>query len=221
MKLVSPLFSQLMVFREDNVVSIVIENQKCFYGLIEDISLQMEGNRGQAVLSKDNVPIPFSKNAELIQCFVPFTANNKALLGKIAAEMERTGMDEAHYLKTQTILSEIERYVMELAFDLACEVTADKLSLASILKACSITIAETGSTNHERILDYMILVRELERDKLFVFVNMRSYFSDEGMEAFISSVLDHKLKVLLIESSERARLPHEQRLTIDADWCEI
>ena len=59
------------------------------------------------------------------------------------------------------------------------------------------------------------------RDKLFVLVNLRSFYSNEEIAAFFQSVLDHSLCVLLVDSVSKARLPLEKRITVDADLCEF
>lgn len=73
----------------------------------------------------------------------------------------------------------------------------------------------------ERLLDYMELVREFDRDKLFVLVGMRSFFSDREMEMFLKTVLSHGFRVLLLDSVDRERIRYERRLTIDRDLCEF
>ena len=60
---------------------------------------------------------------------------------------------------------------------------------------------------------------ELDRDRLFVMINMRTYFSDEEMEIFIESVCLHSFKILLIESSAQSKLKNTQRYTVDEDLC--
>ena len=67
----------------------------------------------------------------------------------------------------------------------------------------------------------MDLTRELEREKLFVFVNLRSYYSDEEMSRFFSSVLDHEFHVFMVDSIDRPVLPLEARVTVDGDLCEF
>ena len=65
------------------------------------------------------------------------------------------------------------------------------------------------------------LVRELDRDRLFIMINMRTYFSDEEMERFAESACLHDFKVLLVESSSLSRLENAKRYTVDADLCEF
>lgn len=73
----------------------------------------------------------------------------------------------------------------------------------------------------ERLIDYMELVREFERDKLFVYVNLRSFFSDEEIERFLRTALDHGYRILLIDAQSHEKLLLENRVTVDNDLCEF
>ena len=55
------------------------------------------------------------------------------------------------------------------------------------------------------------MVKEYDRVKLFVLVNLRSYVSDEDMGIFPDSILQREYQVLLIESSERKLLEKEKK----------
>jgi len=73
----------------------------------------------------------------------------------------------------------------------------------------------------EKLIDYMSLVRDLEKEKLFVFVNMRSWFTEEELALFVNTVLAHKFHILLIDNCEYPKLKQEKRFVIDRDLCEI
>lgn len=96
-----------------------------------------------------------------------------------------------------------------------------KLSIGGVIKAAGIGIADDYENDLERLLDYMELVRELERDKLFVLVNLRSYYSDADLNTFLDTLLQHAFQVLLIDGASRKLLQNEQRITVDADLCEF
>ena len=78
---------------------------------------------------------------------------------------------------------------------------------------------EGESGDAERLLDYMELVREFDRPKLFITVNMRSFLSDEIIEKFLKTAINHEHKLLMIESKGYLLLKHEKRLTVDQDLC--
>lgn len=221
MKLATPLIEHVTEFREGAVYSLVIENQVCFRHLIADIASQIEGRSGEAVLSIDNTTVSFSKYAELLPYFIPFSLNRRTLLTKIVSALEKTGMDESHYLQTNTLLAELERYIGELAFMLPCDIQCGKMTLDSILKAAGVSIEEEADDLLERVLTYMELVHEFEHDKLYILVNMRSYVTDEQMNAFAETAIGKKFRVLLIETCDRSPFHGEVRWVVDRDWCEI
>ena len=67
----------------------------------------------------------------------------------------------------------------------------------------------------------MELVRIFEKDKLFITVNMRSFFDDAFMDRFMQSVSSHRYKVLMIENKAYNILSNEIRFTVDEDLCEF
>ena len=67
------------------------------------------------------------------------------------------------------------------------------------------------------VLNYMELVRQIDHDRLFVTVNMRSWFDDDSMDRFLKDVLGKKLRLLLLESTARPLLQNEYRLTVERD----
>lgn len=221
MKLATPLLNEVVTFDEEHVTSIVMENQVCFRKLLEDLSAQTDGGSGISTLSMNNVPVPFTKYAEIIQCFVPFDLNRKTLQTRIISELERLGNDEKNFLHTRQVLALTEKYIDELALDLPCDIISEKLTFSGLLKAAGITIADVGLNPVEKLVRYMEMVCEFERNKLFIMVNMRSWFTDENMEGFIREANARKMLLLLLECCDRPRLSAERRLTVDKDWCEI
>ncbi len=221
MKLVFPQISAPIEFRENVLNSLVIENQPLFRSLIEDFHCQINGFDGFSVLSLNNSPVDIAKNVELITSFVPFELNRKSLIGKIISSLEKTAINETHYVRTSQLLSSIEKYIEDLTFEYPCDLECSKITVSALLKMVGLQIHEEMGNSLDKIIDYMELVREFEKDKLFIFVNMRSYYSDEQMEAFVQTVISHKYKILLLDASEHCRLRDEKRVIIDADLCEI
>ena len=126
-----------------------------------------------------------------------------------------------NYVETGELLGEIERFILHLAEELPFEIDCQKLTIGQIIKAVSPEIEESDKSTLEKIFAYMELVRELDRDRLFIMINMRTYFSDEEMERFPESVCLHDFKMLLLESSSSVKLKNTKRFTIDDDMCEF
>lgn len=221
MKFVYPYFDDVISFGEGFVYSIVAENQKVMRELVEDIASQAAGNNGECVLSISNKPCPINKNAELLTDFAPFDINQKTLISTIVSKLETQAVGEDHFSETSALLCKIENYVDDIAFDLDCEIKFTKLTVSSLLKACGLSIKDDYNNSLEKLIDYMDMVCRFEKEKLFVTVNMRSFFTDKEMNDFAETAVSHKFKILMLESVERTKLPYEKRLLIDDDMCII
>ena len=79
-----------------------------------------------------------------------------------------------------------------------------------------------GTIQKEQLLEMMRLHRECFRKRLFVFVNLKSFFSENEITLFYQSVFYEKLSVLLLESGQKEPVrPCEEVRIIDKDLCEF
>ena len=221
MKLVYPGINCVFDTDCDRVNCIVIENQSLFCSLLEDVDAQLNGFDGRLVISEGNKPLNVSKYFEVITQFIPFEMSRKSLVNKITAELEKKAVSSDFYAETAEIISRLENHLINLAFDFSCDINYNKLEIGSIIKASGIEINSNYDNLGEKIIDYMELVTEFDRRKLFFTVNLRSYLSDADTEEFMKTVVGHGFNVIMLESSEHPRLDSETRYIIDSDLCEI
>lgn len=221
MMLAHPQLESVIKFSDSGANTIIIENQDFFRNFLQDIQVQIDGFPGKCVLSENYVPLDWSKSCELLDSFLPFHLNRKPLLSKIASAMECTAMAEGHYQQTMALLSQIECYLDDLVFSMDCDVVCGEVTVSTLLKSVGVTLRDDYPDPLERLLDYMELVRCYERNKLFIFVNLRSYFPDDSVQHFLQTAIDHQYTILLVDAWEYPRLPGERRLIIDKDLCEI
>lgn len=221
MNLAHPQLDAVLRADAGAVPSLVIEEQNFFRTLLQDISDQINGLEGETVLSQDDRVLELSRHAELIDSYLGFTLNRKPLLGRILAALEREALSDAHYLASMQLLADVERMVAELSLPFPCSLTCAKLTIGAVWKAAGIEIAEDYDDPLEKLLDYMELVREFDREKLFIFVNLRSFFPDDRVALFLESALGHGFQLLLIDGREYDKLELERRVTVDRDLCEF
>lgn len=221
MKLVYKDVGHVLRFSEGYANELVVENKKLFYEMVNSISRQTDGLKGDFVLSINDTVVDFSKYVDETVQFAPFQLNRKSLLTKLCTSLERCALQAENYSKTNELLCELESYVRSIAEDLPFEIECKRITAGQVIKALSPEIEEDGKTPLERIFAYMELTRELDRDRLFIMVNMRAYFSDPDMEQFIQTVCLHDFKVLLLESSSAPVLENTKRYTVDEDLCEF
>lgn len=220
MKIAVDFLSEPINLSEGEVVCLFIENQKLFRDIIGEMHRQIAGEEGSIIFSNDDSIIKPQKEVILLEKFAPFEINTKEIISKINSALEKEAMSEEHYLQTKELMSQIERY-FDMLSDMNYNIYLRKLDFGSIIKAVSPVLAEDYENPLEAILDYMDYIAGFFGDKLFVTVNMRSFFSDEEMTAMINTVKEKGFKLLLIESMERGRLTGVNSIVIDSDLCQI
>ncbi len=221
MKLIYENIGHILTFQEGFVNELVIENKRLFYEMVNSLMLQADGQKGKFVLSISNKPVEFGKYADVTVQFAPFQLNRKHLLTKLYATLEQEALQAENYMKTRDILSNLETYIHTLAAPLPFEISCQKLSVNAIIRALSPEIEAENQNSLEKIFAYMELVRELDRERLFIMVNMRTYFSDEEITYFVESACLHDFKLLLLESYSFPILKNTKRYTVDEDLCEF
>lgn len=221
MKFVYPNLHTIIETDDGYLHALVIENQELFLSLLRDMVRQIAGETGYAVVSEENSPLSFSKYVDVIDRFVPFDLNRKPLLNRIVSALEKDALSEKHYADTVQTLGQVEQLLLSLSFDFSCDLVFSQMTAAALLKAASPQLREEDKSPAELLLDYMQLVCEFERPKLFVTVNMRSYISDREMAQFADTALSHGYHLLMLENREYPRLAQEKRWIVDSDLCEI
>lgn len=221
MKLAHPSLSEVFTIDNKAVNTLVIENQKFFREILLDIKAQTEGCDGDTVLSDNDKIISFSKYAEIFTDFLTFDINRKELLNRVISALEKEAYSESNFMRTQETLASVENFIDTLAFEYPCDIVPTKINISGILKSAGIIIRSDGDDPLEKLIDYMELVREFEHDKLFITVNLRSYYDDENIAEFMKTVLSHEFKVFMIENKDYTLLDKEKRLTVDEDLCEF
>ena len=221
MILAHPQISSVLELSGAYVASLVIEAPDFYRSVILDFYEQLNGFPGQWVLSEENVIKPISTHLEFIDNCLQLDMNRKPILNKVYGVLERTALSEGFYLKTTTLLSELEAYMDSLTFTLPCDILCEKSSVNGLIKAMGVSLRDDYEDPLERLLDYMELIREFSQNKLFVIAGLRSLFSDASLAQFLKTVTDHDYRVLLLDCVDKPKLPLERRLTIDKDLCEF
>lgn len=221
MKFVYPEIQRVFDTDNEEINCLVIENQSLFYRLCLDIYKQIDGNDGEATVSIKDIPVDMSKNVEFLVNFTPFTINKKTLLTKLNAVAEKIAISPEFYEETMTEMSQLEKYLINLTNELCGNVIYQKFSTSSIIKAVGLQFEEEYDSLCEKIIDYMDLVRQYDRDKLFIFINLRSYISDDDCRLFFDTVKRKMHNILMIDNSEHLLIDGEKRYIIDKDLCEI
>lgn len=221
MKLAYREFNSVIDFDENPVVTLTIENPLLFCRLLHDIKRQLAGHEGDVILSGKDKELSIQKKLELITDPVDFDINTASILNKVAAKVNSVAMDEVHFEQSQRILADLEKFLYDILLDMDADFYCDKLSMPALVKASGIKAEVCQNSLLELLYSYMKLVREFDTDKLFVFVNLRSFVTAEELQKFFGTVKSHGFQVLFLENREYPSMEEETKLIIDKDLCEI
>lgn len=221
MKWTHPELERVFDTESDAVPTLIVENRPFFVRLLSDLYQQTDGFSGQSVLSRNDTPIDFTKNAEIIENFVPFDINRKTLITKMISALEKAASSPEQTVPTGDLLQRIEEYLGGIAFDFPCDIIFPKLSISGLIKSAGPELRAEYETISEAVLDYMELVQTFDRERLFITVNMRCFVADEEMALFLSTAHSHGYHLLMLESHAYPLLPMESRTVVDDDLCEF
>lgn len=207
---------------ESLVLELVVENQHIFSSLISDIHAQMNGGDGKFVLAKDNKPLELRKSAELITQIIPFEINQRELITKLYGELKNISVNENHYERTQQLMTDISAYLYAVTEELENDITVGQpQDISGLLKAFDVRFAESGMSLPEQILEYMIAVNDFKSERIFFFVNLRSYLTDAQAQLLYKNILLKKMTAVCIENTAHPRLSTSSTIIIDQDMCVI
>lgn len=221
MRIVTNLFDADIEVNDSDVLELVVENHRILYNFISDIYEQIQGSEGSTILSDDDEIIKISKNTELITNYIPFELNEKRLVTKIQGLLEKEALNTDNFQMTMRILADIERYVYKLSESFPYELEFHGINVAALIKMCNLSIIDDSISVVEKIYNYMNIVRDLMGERLFIFVNMRSYFNDQDLQMFIDTVIAHKFRVLLVDNKDSIKLDGMRKIIVDNDLCVI
>lgn len=219
MKFAHPFFFEPIIFPENKINVLIMENPILYRSSLLMIKKQCEGEDGEFVLSTDKDILPFSKTVEYISDPFSLDFSSKKLMTKLLAEMQKNA-DE------QTGLQAISQ-LNELGFDLISKTDAaltfsPLTEISPIIKLLNFQVAVEDLTFPEQILEYIRLCRRYLDKKLFIIPGLHTCLSETELVSLYKNLIYEKISVLLIEKYQNERIAgYEKGTLIDNDLCEL
>lgn len=219
-RLVHPDISQIIEFKENIINVLVIENPIFFRDFISDINYQINNLSGKIILSNDYKVLNISKFIEIIVQFYPFEMNKKSIINKLNNNIEKICIDD-YNLECKELFSKIENLLNQLIVNYDYPIKYDLFEIDKLIKLANFSFDNEYDSLIEKLIDYMEIIRGLECDKVFIFVNIKSYLTSDEIIMFYEMINAKKLNVLILESYDSLRLKYENKIIIDESLCEI
>lgn len=223
MKLINEDLNNEIIFEENKVNLLVVENKKKFMEFIQEIIKQINGNEGKFFLFDKNTELKIYNKVEIIKDIFDLDINNKKILNKIYHELEELSIDSEFLLETKNMESNLLKYIYCLIekYDYPLEII-EGLDLKEIFKLLSVKLSLCFSNKIEEILEYIDLVSRILKKEIFVLVNFHIFLEKDDIVALCRECFYKKIKLLFVENQKPDIINNEEKLfIIDNDLCEI
>lgn len=217
MMLSHPLLDAPVMLREGKPFVLVIENPLALRNTVHFF----KENDPQLVLSKDFNPIDLAKTAEFTDNIFDVDFASKKIAAKLNAEVEtlfaQYPNETANIFSTLNALGDFLASTLDVPAKFSFVQDADK-----IIKLLNFTIDTADMSLPEQLLIYMDICRKFLQKELFVFLNLKSYLTEEELLLFYQNIAYENFRVLLLESHSGTHYPTwEESCIIDRDLCII
>lgn len=219
MKLAYYCFEQPIEFTENSVNVLIIENSKMFRDILSMLLSASEGYDTELILSDDKT-LSIEKYVELILSPFSLDLNNKKLLNKLNDYLAKSL--DSYEEKYNLLAYGMNQFGSDLTMLSQYSVIYSEIqNVQQVIKALDFRIDDDLPIN-ERIIEYMRLNRDLLGKKLFIFVGLKNYFSEEELKFFYRDIMAEKFDILLIEGHQYSyKINIEKIRIIDNDLCEL
>ncbi|MDO4920881.1 MAG: type II-A CRISPR-associated protein Csn2 [Phascolarctobacterium sp.] len=208
---------------DENMINVlVIENKKLFREMLQQFMQALLGLDSKWILSEASKAISLNKSAVIIADPLNIDLNERKLLDGLYNEMGTIAVDESHCMETSKIRNNLLTYVNSVMHEVDYPLLeANEISILNLFKLAGVRFEPYEGELLEKIVSYAYLCTRFKRCRLIVFVNLKTYFSDEELGEFYKDMLYKKIHILLVENRETPRMTNEKIMVIDNDLCVV
>lgn len=222
MKLAHEILTRPIVFDNQKIQVLVIENKSYYYRFLVELMGQVKGDLGRFILSKDNTPVEISKNLALVTDPLTMDINSRKLINILNTLLEKEAMSDRFFIDSNALVSEISKFGDLLLTSLPFPVARNEdYNIKALIKSLEFTYTLESNDLRESLLDYIEIHSKLGLVNCFVLANTKTYISEHEIEGLYRDILLLKANVLFVESSIGVPNANESVRVIDDDLCEI
>lgn len=206
---------------ENQINVITIENTEMFSKIVSDLWSQMEGGEGGFILSDNDKILNIAKNLEFIVNPVAVNCNDKKILSKLYKELENMAMEELYENLSKLnsdIVATLDLIIKRATYGLESEL---QLDVTGLFKLYDVKFPKGELNLAERLIEYLSICHQICGIKVFVFLNLKQFMSDEEIDGIYEFACYEKIHLILFEGSFHKKSFLEKNLIIDRDRCII
>ncbi len=162
-----------------------------------------------------------NKICEIITDPFQVDLNNRKILTKIYEDALKEYRDN-HPEEILQLQSDLERFIINICESSEYALTYnDDPVFAELMKLYNVHVYSSNMDIVTKLVYYVKLSHRVLNTSLFIFVNLKAYFSNETLELFLKTLSYEKVNIMLIERYNSSLTSNERRIVIDKDACII
>lgn len=222
MNIISEYLETSFELKNDVVNTLVIENRELFISFIKQLYIEMSTEEGKIILQDELKELSFNKYAELMIDPFAIDPNNAKNLKKLYERIIKNSSNEEIYEKRLVFENILKDYLEEIVFLSDYELIYDNIDYQNIFKAVNLHIDTETKNLASMIIDYMRISSDLSGTKLFIFVNLDNFLTDEDLIELQNFISYNNIIVFCLQNQLNRKLIENENLRIiDEDLCEI
>lgn len=214
-------FERKLEINSNKINVLVVENNTKFFCYCKEILSQQNGDYGNFVLFDDKKEYSIPKHIKVIFDFYNLDLNEKKMQTILYNSLTTISQNElmVEYSKLNT---ELASFIDKLNYSSDFEIDYnDQSPLSALLKALGVVAKIDTDNLLSSLVSYIEFCSKLIGIKLFVFVNLKTFLSEDDIEKLYKQTMLGDIYVLLLENTLRTKLNNEFITLIDKDLCEI
>lgn len=212
-----------IIFEDEKINSIEMENKKFFYRFVRDLYSISNGDVLEEFIFLDdnNKEISVFNKIKIFNNFFEFDFNSKKynmeILKQLVSEINDEDKNEILNLQKK-IYTKVNKQLNK--YDIPLYMSID-IDLEAILKELKITIK-----NYDDILNNFFLLIDLENilrlSNILIFINLKQYLTLEELEELYKYAIYNNVKLILVDSQcYTSTSKYEKKLIVDNDLVEF
>lgn len=217
MRFACPILEEPIKLEEGKINVLVVENPVALRNLVKSI---VEFN-SDVVLSDDYKPVELSKHMEFINNIFDVNFISKNITSKINNEINSLSL--SFQKEINELYEALNSFGSIISSNLDFPATFSYVQeFDRVTKMLNFTFDTDGMDIPEKLLEYMNICRKFYGKKVFVFLNLKCFFSCDELTSFYKNIAYEGYRILLIESYDANHINEfENTVVIDSDLCII
>ena len=212
-----------LILEDNKILNIEIYNKKFFYRFIKDLNLIENGNNLEEItaFNKQNEEITLTNKIEILSNFLEFDLYNKKYSSDfqkyIVKNSEEKNIDKIvkEYSKVYDSISNIVNLI-----DIPITIKND-FDFESIIKSFKFEVNFFDNLLNN-LIDLLEVKLNLSKEKIYVFINLKSYLSNEDLLELYKYIFAKNINSIFIDTNKYDDLnDNVNKIIIDTDLDEF